>query len=148
MTCHAISHAQTQSVKESCIWQKALKQTTLQNSMQTQLSIPSKLELIPNIEHQISTGSRKPHPQHVTTLTMNKRNENLKHHAEATPNIGNPKSWLINIHHTHPETTNPQSEQQACQSKLGWHVFNSWTSQLPTTLSRWHFSVMAPHPNT
>ena len=58
--------------------------------------------------------------------------------SNTTPNIENPKSGLININHTHPETTNPQSEQQACQSKLGWHMFNSWTSQLPTTLSRRH----------
>ena len=33
MTCHALSHAQTQSVKEGCIWQRALKQTALQKSM-------------------------------------------------------------------------------------------------------------------
>ena len=45
---------------------------------------------------------------------------------------------LILRRHNTSETTNPQSEQQACQSKLGWHMFNSWTSQLPTTLSRRH----------
>ena len=88
------------------------------------------------------------HPQHVTTLTMRKRNENAPrkapHRTEATPDIENPKSKLININHTHPETTNPQNEQQACQSKLGWHMFNSWASQLPTTLSFARWSVSMP----
>ena len=88
------------------------------------------------------------HPQHVTTLTMKKRNENAlrkaPHRTEATPDIENPKSKLININHTHPETTNPQNEQQACQSKLGWHMFNNWTSQLPTRLSFARWSVSMP----
>ena len=39
-----------------------------------------------SIKRQISTRSRKPHPQHVTTLTMNKRNEKARRQASRRSN--------------------------------------------------------------
>ena len=46
----------------------------------------------------------------MTTLTMRKRNENAPkkapHRTEATPDIENPKSKLINVNHTHTPRNN------------------------------------------
>ena len=69
------------------------------------------------------------HPQHVTTLTMNKRNENVlrkaPHRTEATPDIENPKSKLINVNHTH-------TQKQLTPKMSNKHVNLSWDGTCAT----------------